>query len=295
MLTDRLKSAIPLIILICLAFFLPFPYGHGLFVIMALAMLWLACHEMFELLNPPKKPIIKAIAILYGTITIATISIPHFINKAPIIGIPDSLVLALAVLAVFTISLRVEPTKANVNGSLAAIGAIVTIPWTLAFIPRLVFLTTEGDTRPLVFYMILVTKIADAGAYAAGTWTAKRPGGNHKLAPVISPVISPKKSWEGVIGGTIASTATALICHLIFPSTVSFAGTKIFTWYEALAFGILASVIGLIGDLAESSIKRSAKAKDSGALPGIGGILDTLDSLLFVAPLFYAFVQYKLN
>lgn len=64
---------------------------------------------------------------------------------------------------------------------------------------------------------------------------------------------------------------------------------------EALAFGILASVIGLIGDLAESSIKRSAKAKDSGALPGIGGILDTLDSLLFVSPLFYAFVQYKLN
>jgi len=291
MLTDRLKSSIPLIILICLAFFLPFPYGHGLFVIMALAMLWLACHEMFELLDPPKKPIIKAIAILYGTITIATISIPHFINKAPIIGIPDSLVLALAVLAVFTISLKVEPTKANVNGSLAAIGAIVAIPWTLAFIPRLVFLTTTGDTRPLVFYMILVTKIADAGAYAAGTWTAKRPGRNHKL----SPLISPKKSWEGFIGGTISSAVTALACYLIFPATVSLSGTKIFTWMEALAFGILASVIGLIGDLAESSIKRSAKAKDSGALPGIGGILDTLDSLLFVSPLFYAFVQYKLN
>ena len=62
---------------------------------------------------------------------------------------------------------------------------------------------------------------------------------------------------------------------------------------EALAFAYF-SVIGLIGDLAESSVKRSAKAKDSGALPGIGGILDTLDSLLFVSPLFYA-RSYKLE
>ena len=146
------------------------------------------------------------------------------------------------------------------------------------------------DMRPILFFMILVTKIADTGAFAAGSWTAKRPEGNHKLIPLVSP----KKSWEGLIGGTVASVVTALICYFFWPASVSVNGMKLFGLQEVIIIGILASVIGLLGDLAESALKRAAGAKDSGNLPGIGGILDTLDSLIFVAPLFYAYLNFVL-
>ena len=147
------------------------------------------------------------------------------------------------------------------------------------------------DMRPILFFMILVTKIADTGAFAAGSWTAKRPGGNHKLIPLVSP----KKSWEGLIGGTVASVVTGLICYFCWPGSVSINGVKLFGIAEVIVIGILASVIGLLGDLAESALKRAAGAKDSGHLPGIGGILDTLDSLIFVSPLFYAYLSIVLD
>jgi phosphatidate cytidylyltransferase len=126
----------------------------------------------------------------------------------------------------------------------------------------------------LVIYLLIVTWISDTGAYYAG-----RTLGRHSLAPTISP----KKTVEGLIGGLLAAIAAGSLCAAWFlPS---------FSLLDGLATGLLIALVGVIGDLAESVLKRSAGVKDSGSLlPGHGGMLDRLDSLLFSGPVFYYYV-----
>ena len=134
----------------------------------------------------------------------------------------------------------------------------------------------------LVLLLILVTKFGDIGAYAIGTLMSKRASGNHKIVPSISP----KKSWEGTIGGAVIS----IIIAFIITSTIN-CGID-FTWWMVCILGLLLFVGGFIGDLSESALKRITGIKDSGAvIPGIGGVLDLVDSLLLNTPLFYLFLK----
>jgi phosphatidate cytidylyltransferase len=125
----------------------------------------------------------------------------------------------------------------------------------------------------LVFFLLLVVWLGDTGAYYVG-----KQFGKHKL----SPRISPKKTIEGLIGGVSASIITALVIHFtFFPA---------FPLLHAVIAGVLLSIAGVIGDLAESMWKRSAAVKDSGTLiPGHGGFLDRFDSILFTAPILYCY------
>ncbi len=125
-----------------------------------------------------------------------------------------------------------------------------------------------------VLFIALVTWTADAGAYYAGTlW------GSHLLAPSVSP----KKTVEGVLGAMALATGVALLAQAWFLPQLSL--------WDALVLGVLLTSAGLFGDLCESAIKRSVGVKDSGGiLPGHGGMLDRLDSLLFTAPTFYYYI-----
>lgn len=129
------------------------------------------------------------------------------------------------------------------------------------------------DFGPLALLMyIFVIKSADIGAYSIGSIF-----GRHKF----SPVISPGKSWEGMAG----AVAVAIIVAILFAVICD-----IMTWWSAAIFGLCFAFIGQLGDLAESMIKRDAQKKDSaGTVPGFGGLLDILDSLLPAAPLAYLF------
>lgn len=126
----------------------------------------------------------------------------------------------------------------------------------------------------LVLFVALVTWAGDTGAYYAGSlW------GRHLLAPTVSP----KKSIEGLAGGAVLAVSAALLARAWFLPDLPF--------IDAIALGVLLTAAGLAGDLCESSIKRSVGVKDSGGiLPGHGGMLDRLDSLLFTAPTFYYYM-----
>lgn len=131
----------------------------------------------------------------------------------------------------------------------------------------------DGGER-LVLFLAIITWAGDTGAYYAGTlW------GKHLLAPSISP----KKTIEGVGGGAGLAVILAVIGHASFVPELSL--------QDAVILGLLLTGAGLAGDLWESAIKRRMGVKDSGTiLPGHGGMLDRLDSLLFTAPAFYYYV-----
>ena len=120
--------------------------------------------------------------------------------------------------------------------------------------------------------LVFVVKACDIGAYTAG-----RLWGKHKF----SPVISPKKTWEGMAGGVILAVIVA----------VGFAFfCDIMAWRLGVIFGIVFAFSGQLGDLAESMLKRDAETKDaSNNVPGFGGILDVVDSILVTAPFGYLF------
>ncbi len=143
-------------------------------------------------------------------------------------------------------------------------------------------LSTVVSTRTLpggeflALFLAVVTWASDTGAYYVGTLWGKHP---------LMPSISPKKTIEGVLGGLLLAIAAALLAHWWFVPQLS--------WSDAVLLGVLLTIAGLIGDLFESMIKRRTGVKDSGGiLPGHGGMLDRIDSLLFTAPTFYYYIAY---
>ncbi|MEO8216886.1 MAG: phosphatidate cytidylyltransferase [Acidobacteriota bacterium] len=125
----------------------------------------------------------------------------------------------------------------------------------------------------LIFFLCVAVWAADAGAYYVG-----RRYGKTKL----SPRVSPKKTVEGLVGGVVISLLAAAIVHFTFFPELPL--------LHALVAAMILAVAGVIGDLAESMWKRSADVKDSGTfLPGHGGFLDRMDSVLFTAPLLYSY------
>jgi phosphatidate cytidylyltransferase len=134
-------------------------------------------------------------------------------------------------------------------------------------------------SKHLLAFFFLVIMGSDAAAYYGG-----RAFGKHKLAPNISP----GKTWEGAVAGMLGSLLLAAVAHYWFFPELP---TK-FT----LGLAALMNVIGVVGDLTESALKRSAGAKDTAKiLPGHGGVLDRMDSLLFNAPVIYYFARLYFN
>ena len=174
------------------------------------------------------------------------------------------------------------------NGSFIAI--YVGVP--LALLVALRSLGSGNWGLAALLTTIAVTKSTDSGAYFTG-----KAIGKHKLIPRLSP----GKTWEGSIGGTITAIAVAYACLTwLFPAVAGEASPPMETpsiaalsspWVGAVVLGALLAVIGMLGDLAESLVKRECDAKDSGhLLPGLGGVWDVTDSLIMAAlPAFLCF------
>ena len=188
------------------------------------------------------------------------------------------------ILFVLGLCLRQFVSKSNPE----AISAIATtlfglmyVPWLLNFIQKINFYP-DIQGQYYVLYFILVTKFSDLGAYVTGSLFGK-----HKMIPRISP----GKTWEGFAGAIVITTGVSVAYAWIAGDHLKGMNT-----HHAVILGIILSSTAVIGDLIESLFKREAGVKDSGRFfPGIGGILDLMDSLLFNAPLMYLYVRHILT
>jgi len=171
--------------------------------------------------------------------------------------------------------------QAGLTAIATTLFGLMYVPWLLNFIQKIYFFPgVEG--KFFLLYFILITKFSDMGAYAVGSLI-----GRHKMIPRISP----GKTWEGFGGAIAVSTGASLVFVHYFGDRM-----KGMNYTHAIILGVVLSVAAVIGDLIESLFKREAGVKDSGKIfPGIGGILDLLDSLLFNAPLMYLYLRHILT
>lgn len=151
------------------------------------------------------------------------------------------------------------------------------IIWLFNFVTKIVYVV-PGAGQFYVLYLVVVTKFADMGAYLVGSLC-----GRHLLIPHVSP----KKTWEGLAGALLFALGGSELMLWLMPERL-----QVLNAAHGAALGLLLGLAAIIGDLAESVVKRSAGAKDSGGLlPGIGGALDLIDSLLFTAPLLFLYLR----
>ncbi|MDP3849749.1 MAG: CDP-archaeol synthase [Luteolibacter sp.] len=204
----------------------------------------------------------------------------------------DALAVFIALAGAFTLQLRHAVRGVE---SLLAVAATVLgfvyIAWLFNFSARLIFAVPGGLDLPgrvsasgafLLLWLLAVTKFTDMGAYITGSVF-----GRHKMIPHISP----GKTWEGFGGALFFSQLAGCGLYAAFPAELAFFGT----WAHVIALGFLLAILAVIGDLAESVVKRALGAKDSGRmLPGIGGSLDLIDSVCFTAPALYFYLKWFL-
>jgi phosphatidate cytidylyltransferase len=195
---------------------------------------------------------------------------------------PDMLFATFALFTVVLLAVQAFRFKADFSKMLTGTGVTLLGVVYIAFLggflvaTRMGFESSSNLSTHLLGYFFLVIFGSDTGAYFTG-----RTLGKHKLAPAISP----GKTVEGLIGGIVAAAAfAALSTWWFFPEL---------PYQYSLPLACVLAVAGVLGDLCESAMKRGAKAKDAASiLPGHGGFLDRLDSLLFAAPILYYFARF---
>jgi phosphatidate cytidylyltransferase len=183
----------------------------------------------------------------------------------------------LAILILFALHFR-EQAGAIIDMAVSAFGLLyVALP--LGMMMGILYFPMTEDGRLWVAYLLAVTKLTDVGAYFGGSLL-----GRHKLAPQISPA----KTIEGALFGLVFAVAVSFLFYLIGNgvSSRSFHLSLI----EMIGLGVVLGCVGQFGDLSESLLKRDANKKDSNILPGLGGVLDSVDSLLFNAPIVYVYI-----
>jgi phosphatidate cytidylyltransferase len=169
-----------------------------------------------------------------------------------------------------------SPKEEAFNNWAWTMAGIMLIGWTLSYWTALRDLETG---REWTFWIMITIMINDSSAYFTGRAWGKR---------ALAPDISPKKTWEGAIGGLVASIIVSIIFCLIFSLAITY-------WQSAILGGII-SIFAQFGDLVESLIKRNVGVKDSGKLlPGHGGILDRIDSFILTGIVSYYFIIYAVS
>ncbi len=282
MLRDRVRNGVLLIL--ALGGAMIFARGWGALAVL-LAIAAVGHREFYMLLDTARIPNFKILGTLAGCGLIAATWF-SFLHPGPA-GAEGGFTLALfvAFLAVFARQFHQKNNARPLDTMAGTLLGMVYIGFLFSFFARLLLAWgSNPDGRLLVLYMIVIVKACDTGAYFTGCRF-----GRHKLIPRISPA----KSWEGCVGGVAAAVAVSLVFTLVLGGRV---GPVFIPAGHAILIGLGLGVVGILGDLAESLLKRAAGVKDSGAiLPGLGGLLDVIDSLLPAAPMLYFYARHVLE
>jgi phosphatidate cytidylyltransferase len=257
-------------------------YEVGFFLLIAsigLVGLW----EFYSMLDNKRLPNFKMIGMFCGLVFLSG-SFYYFSKVGPAHCYDFEMsVLLFFMLVVFGRQMFQKTRDISPLETMAyTLFGLLYVLWLFNFITKIVYVVPHLPGRVTghfyVLYLIVITKFSDMGAYLTGSVIGKHP---------LVPHISPKKTWEGFFGALFFSLLGSYAMLALMPQKLS-----LINYWHGTVLGLLLGFAAIIGDLAESIVKRSCDVKDSGKmLPGIGGALDLIDSLLFTAPLLFFYMR----
>lgn len=239
--------------------------GFLVFVAVTFFLALVGVWEVYHNLEIKGEKCDKTTGLLVGIITFGCVSAANFYGyRFPYINL--TLLTLISLVSVWSLIPLRQLWRHDENPFQVIGNTILPLFWVV--LPLLTFQIIGNRSLGLLMMVFICTWSNDTGAYLSG-----RAFGKHHMWERHSP----KKTWEGTIGGLILCVAAALLLGPLFEQGLSW-------WYWCI-IAIICTVFGTLGDLVESMFKRSCGVKDSGTImPGHGGILDRIDSILFIAP-----------
>jgi len=269
MVSKFIKRTISTVLLLLFVALVVYIFPNWLFCLVITGFVAFGLSEFFKMIE--KKDIF--VYKYFGTAVGSLIPIVVFMGNAfpDLKNLVPILIIVGCLFAFIMQFIRRDEAHDHLISMALTLFALFYVGWFFSFFVKIKMLTNGAN---LIAFLILITKGADMGAYVIGSRFGKSE---------LIPRISPNKTKEGTIGGILVSVVLALALGRTLTG---------FSFPHLFALALILSVLGQIGDLAESLIKRDYTVKDSGnAVAGIGGVLDLVDSLLFTAPAFYFYIK----
>jgi len=264
-LSKRLSTSMTLILFVIAAVFI---FPNWFFCFFVTSLIGIGMYEFFAMVS--KKGIF--VYKYFGTAMGVLLPVIIYLKYGGFIPDLEPFLIVFISLFVFVLQFARQDNSEVLAGVAITLLGILYISWFFSFIIRIKYLPAGNN---LVAFLLVVTKSGDMGAYLIGSLM-----GRHSLLPKVSP----KKTVEGTLGGVACSILLAFLAKGLLPQGASA--------INLVVLGVLLGVLCQIGDLSESLIKRDCKVKDAGRyLPGLGGVLDVIDSLLFTTPIFYFYIK----
>lgn len=233
-------------------------------------------YEFFYLIQKKDIPIYSYTGILIGTLIPLSIFTRFELTKNW-----ELLFIVIGFLLIMMLQFRRADTRNAIVGLSTTLFGILYVSWFFSFLVKIRLMLPGFEGVKLLAFILLVTKSGDIGALLVGSRFGRHP---------LLPKVSPNKSIEGAAGSFLFSIITAIAFKSLLPEL------PYFSVIHVALMGAFFGGLGQLGDLSESLIKRDCNVKDSGKLlPGMGGVLDVIDSLLFSAPAFYMYMSSTLD
>lgn len=284
-LTKRTFSTIILLSLLAGSVFFDYDIRKWFFTVLCALLGFGASWECLEMLNSPKK--FNGMKWFISLALVVVVFFPTFQKRYMLFWPGISFDLALFTFIFWMIVLSTNRNQEALRAATNGFAVFLLFSMALKLISGIYYTYNFYGNIPATFLLfILGTKSGDIGAYLTGSLcNAVTHGKNHKLVPSISPA----KSWEGLVGGLVFSVAVTLAIYTIFSNQRNgYEWWDGYGYFKMAVIGVLLFFGGMVGDLAESSLKRTCNVKDSGHfLPGIGGLFDLVDSIVVNSFIFY--------
>ena len=266
MFKQRLFSSTILITIILVSIITDYKYNFYLSDVMIILFSGIGLYEFYTLLERKGINPYKYFGLSIGLVIPLSLILRFELTKNW-----ELLFVFLALLFIILMQFRRRQNSGVIVDISTTLFGIFYVSWFFSFLIKLKYFNENGVG--FLSTCLLITKLGDIGAYLVGSKFGKHP---------LLPSVSPKKSVEGALGGLIFSVLGALASKPLTHFTVP----------HLVVIGSLLGIMAQLGDLSESLIKRDCQVKDSSNIfPGIGGILDSIDSLLFTAPIFYFYLS----